>query len=194
MPLLVWFPLTATGIVWIYLSGNIQGPGLWTLIAGQVLAWIALNYLGLYDNGHMRRDSMRNLALRRPPPPGPVLFVGCSTAKFHSIVDPHQDIGYLSFGPDELEFIGEDTRVRISRPQVTRVRFLPNIHSMLCLGRWISIEGLIEGQQVRLLIESREKDTLLGNLMMSGWLKKTITEWRAGKMPLSLHDAPPPTH
>lgn len=183
VPILFWIAPTAGGVVWIALTNRMIGPGLWVLIGGQALGWIALNYFGLFENGRIRRDSMRNLTQRRPPPPGPVIFVGCASHKHQSLLDAHEDVGFLSFGENEIEFIGDERRMRILREQIQRVTFRPNVHTLVGLGRWISIEAVVNGMPVRMMLEPRERNTLLGNLMLSGWLKQVILEWRAGKLP-----------
>ncbi|MEA2553277.1 MAG: hypothetical protein QOJ65_1453 [Fimbriimonadaceae bacterium] len=187
VPMLFWFLPTAGGVFWIFRTGRIFGPGLWSVIAGQVIGWLALNYFGLYENGRIRRDSMRNLIHRRPPAPGPVVFVGCASTKHHSILDAHEDVGFLSFGTNELEFIGDERRMRLLREQISQVRLRPSVHSIVGLGCWISIEAFINGMPVRLLVEPRERDTLWGNLMLSGWLKKVIDDWRFGIQPQAAH-------
>lgn len=181
--MLFWLLPTLGGVFWTFRSGKIIGPGLWILLGGQLLGWIALNLFGLFENGRIRRDSMRNLTMRRPPAPGPVVFVGCASSRHHSVLDAHEDVGFLAFGPQELEFIGDEKRMRILREQITDVRFLPNVHTIVGLGRWVSVEALINGLPARLLLEPRERHTLLGNLLLSGWLKKTIQDWRAGTLP-----------
>jgi hypothetical protein len=182
-----WIVPTVAGVLWVFQSGKITGPGLWVLVAGQVLGWIALNIFGLFENGRIRRDSMRNLALRRPPAPGPVIFVGCASTKHQSMLDAHEDVGFLSFGPQELEFIGDEKRMRILREQIQKVHFQANVHSIVGLGRWISIEATINGLPVRLLLEPRERNTMFGNLMLSGWLRKVIEDWKAGVLPEPAH-------
>jgi hypothetical protein len=199
VPMLFWIAPTAGGLYWIIRTTVLIGPGLWVLIAGQIAGWLALNLFGLFENGRIRRDSMRNLAYRQPPAPGPVVFVGCASTRHHSLLDAHEDVGFLSFGKYELEFIGDDKRMRILREQVQRIHFLPNVHSIMGLGRWIAVEATIGGLPVRLLVEPREKDTMLGNLLISGWLKHVIDEWRAGHLPepknlRHAHEVlPPPT-
>jgi hypothetical protein len=187
IPILFWLLPTVGGVIWTFRSPKIVGPGIWLLLSGQVFGWIALNFFGLFENGRIRRDSMRNLTKRRPPAPGPVVFVGCASSKHHSVLDAHEDVGFLAFGPHELEFIGDDKRVRILREQITEVRFLPNVHTIVGLGRWISIEATINGLPVRLLLEPRERNTLFGNLMLSGWLRGVIQDWRKGMLPQPAH-------
>ena len=187
VPMLFWIAPTVGGVYWILRTNVVIGLGLWILIAGQVCGWLALNFFGLFENGRIKRDSMRNLAHRQPPAPGPVIFVGCASTRHRSMLDAHEDVGFLAFGKDELEFIGDERRVRILREQVQQVRFLPNVHTVVGLGRWISIEATIAGLPVRLLLEPRERNTMLGNLLISGWLKKVIIDWRAGKSPEPKH-------
>lgn len=189
VPILFWLAPTAGGTFWVLYTNKIIGPGLWLVVIGQVLGWLALNWFGLFENGRIRRDSMRNLTLRRPLPPGPVVFVGCASQKHRSLLDAHEDVGFLSFGPNELEFIGDERRMRIPREMITKVSFRPNVHTLVGLGRWISVEALINGMPVRLMVEPRERDTLFGNLMLSGWLKKVIKDWRNGQLPQPAHHA-----
>ncbi len=183
VPGLFWLAPTVGGIYWIIHTNVMIGPGLWVLIGGQAFGWLALNSFGLFENGRIRRDSMRNLAHRQPPPPGPVVFVGCASTRHHSLLDAHEDVGFLSFGKYELEFIGDEKRMRILREQVQKIHFLPNVHTIMGLGRWVAVEATIGGLPVRLLVEPREKDTMLGNLLISSWLKQVIEDWRAGTMP-----------
>jgi hypothetical protein len=162
-------------------ADDVFSLGLWLLFVGQVVGWLALNYFGLHDNEKMHRDMKRIVEHRAPPPPGPVIFVGFASPRYHDILDAHQDIGFLSFGKDELEFIGDSQRVSLLRSQIIRVHFRPNIHSLLGLGRWIAIEGTISGRPVRMLVEPRERNTMLGNLMLGKWLKGMIDGWRKGE-------------
>ena len=189
VPILFWILPTAIGIYLTFRSPKIFGVGLWILAGGQLLGWVALNLFGLFENGRIKRDSMRNLALRRPPAPGPVIFVGCASSKHHSVLDAHEDVGFLAFGVHEIEFIGDERRMRILREQINRIRYLPNVHTIVGLGRWISIEATINGLPVRLLLEPRERNTLLGNLALSSWLRKTIENWRNGILPTPDHRA-----
>lgn len=183
VPALFWLTPTAIGVAWVMRTNQVFGPGLWLVLAGLVLGWLGLNYFGLFENGRLRRDSIRNLSLRRPPPPGPVVFVGCASQKHRSLLDAHEDVGFLSMGPDELEFIGDSIRMRLLREQVMEVRFRVNVHTLVGLGRWVSVEGMIAGKHVRMLLEPRERDTMLGNFMLTGWLKKTLEDWREGALP-----------
>jgi hypothetical protein len=58
-----------------------------------------------------------------------------------------------------------------------RVRFRANVHTVIGLGRWISIEGFADGKPIRLLIEPRERPQLLGNLRYSKRLAQRIRRW-----------------
>jgi hypothetical protein len=61
------------------------------------------------------------------------------------------------------------------------VRYRPNVHTLLGLGRWISIEGEVHGRPIRLRVESRVRDTMLGNLALGPWLRDSIERWRLGQ-------------
>ena len=94
------------------------------------------------------------------------------------MLDAHEDLGFLFLDETSVEYIGESHHVTISRKDVTGVRYRPNFHSTLGLGRWVSIEAIHQGKPVRVLVEPREASTLLGNRKRGTELKKKIEEWR----------------
>lgn len=177
VPALFWLPPTVTGAVWIVQKLEFLGPGLWLLVAGQVIGWIALNRFGLWENRRMRREWRRE----HPPELGddaPRFFVGMATPLFRSLLDAHEDVGDLILRPDKIEFVGERHHIHLLRKHVTTLRYLPNVHSSLGLGRWVAVEGTIEGRPIRLLVEPRERDTLLANRRYSRELSAAIRAWR----------------
>lgn len=182
IPGLFWLPLTGVGIYLLAISEEVFGLGLWFLVAAQVFGWLALNFFGLFENKKIREE-MHRRAMAAPSPPGPCVFVGFASPRYHDLLDAHQDVGFLSFGEDELEFIGETQRISLTREQVLEVHFRPNIHSLVGLGRWIAVEGQIDGRPIRLLVEPRERSTMLGNLRLGHWLRDLIDGWRLGKLP-----------
>ena len=130
IPAIFWLVPTAVGVVLVQRTNVVFGPGLWLVLSGLVLGWLGLNYFGLFENGRIRRDSMRNLTHRRPPAPGPVVFVGCASHKHRSMLDAHEDVGFLAFGPEELEFIGDTVEsLRAYDPESQRsVESLDQVH------------------------------------------------------------------
>jgi hypothetical protein len=106
-------------------------------------------------------------------------FVGVATPRYSSMLDPHEEVGYLIAQPDRLEFHSETKTIEVFREQVKRIRFRPNVHTLLGLGRWVSVEGTADGKPIRLLIEPRDKPTLLGNFLRSKALLLRLRRWLA---------------
>ena len=48
---------------------------------------------------------------------------------------------------------------------------------MILLGRWVSLEGKSGGKEIRLLIEPRERTTLLGNRLYGTRLLHRLKKW-----------------
>jgi hypothetical protein len=157
-------------------NGQIVGLGLWCLIAASVLGWIAVNFLGLWENRRMRRQLARILdAKGEKVTDAP--FVGIATPSYSSVLDPHEDVGFLKFEPGRLVFQSETRRLELDRPGLRKVKFRSNVHTLLGLGRWVSIEGEIEGKPIRLQVEPRERPTLLANMLYSKNLLMRIQRW-----------------
>jgi hypothetical protein len=171
-------PPLAYGLYWMVKHQEILGVGLWFVAAAPVLAWIALNFLGLFENGRMRRELVRELGAREEPVPADAVFVGFASPRFHGLLDAHEDVGFLVLKPDAVEFRSETRTVRLLRRDVVRVRFRFNVHTLVGLGRWVSIEGLAEKRPFRLLVEPREKSALLANLLSSRALRERVEAWQ----------------
>src|SRR5687767_5706701 len=94
LPALVWLPLALGGIFWMIRNGEVVGLGLWLLVAATVLGWLAVNFLGLFENRKMKRQVARILEARGQSV-GDAWFVGIATPRFSSMLDPHEEVGYL---------------------------------------------------------------------------------------------------
>jgi len=176
LPALFWFPCLAAGLVVMAKQGDPLGLGLWLLIGGTVLGWLAVNRWGLFQNDRMKRQLELMLLAKNSMPAGSV-FVGFSTPKFSSTLDPHEDVGFLSFNPDDVRFISETREISVPRTSVKSVHFRANIHSLLFLGRWIAVEGEMDGQPIRLLLEPRQHRTLFANRLESKRLLTKLVAW-----------------
>jgi hypothetical protein len=183
IPALFYLPPLAYGIFWMTQKDEILGVGLVYVAVSPVLAWIALNFFGLFENSRMRRELTRELRARESGLPDDALFVGFATPKYHGVLDAHEDVGFLIFGDSELEFRGERRSVQVPRREIALVRFRPNVHTLVGLGRWISVEGVSKGQPFRLLVEPRVRATMLGNLRQGKALKSRIEVWIKGTGP-----------
>ena len=175
VPFLFALPFAAWGLWTIARDRAATPPGLLLLGAGVLVGWIALSLFGFWGNATMRR-----LLAARLLPTGPHWFVGFASPKFAGLLDAHEDVGFLLFGDEELIFAGDSRRVALPRAAVVRVVFRPNVHTLVGLGRWTSVEGLVDGTPVRMLLEPRERATMLGNLRLSGRLRREIVAWQKG--------------
>lgn len=183
IPLLFALPFAVWGATTLVRTGEVFGPGLWQFSLAPVVAWFGMCLLGLAGNESMRGQLIRLLRLPPPSHEESRWFVGFSRPSHFGLLDPHEDIGFLRLTPTAIRFEGERYRVEIPTPAVERVRFRANAHSWVGLGRWISIEGTLEGQKIRMLVEPRERATLLGNLILSGEIRRRLAEAIKGKDP-----------
>jgi hypothetical protein len=179
LPALFFMPPVAWGIYWMFKNDQILGPGFWYVALGTLLGWIGLNIFGLTGNAFMRRELKRNLIAKNVAFEDPHFFVGFSSPKFFGVLDAHEDIGFLFLRESTLEFVGEVNQVKIARGEIKEIRFRPNIHSWVGLGRWISIDGLRKKSRFRMNIEPREKNYLLLNLLTSRRVKEELQAWAA---------------
>lgn len=184
VPLLGALPFGVVGLALAIQRQQMSGLPLWVFSLMPVAGWLLMNSLGLFENAKMRAELQRRLS----PRPQHV-FVGVARPSFRGLLDPHEDVGFLVLGETALEFLGESLKIRIDRKSLNGVRFRPNVHSMVGLGRWVSVEGVLEGTPIRLLIEPRERRTLWGNRAFSKELKQRIEEWVKGE-----RQTPPPDH
>jgi hypothetical protein len=176
LPALFWFPLACFGIYLMLKTQVVVGPPLYYLAGATATAWVAVNFLGLYQNARMKRQLQLIVEARGESiEDGP--FVGYATPHYSSLVDPHEQVGFLRLYPDRLSIVTEHEPMEVMRDQVDEVRFRANVHTMIGLGRWVSVEGNVDGKRLRLLIEPREKNTLLGNLLYSKLLAERLSRW-----------------
>jgi hypothetical protein len=179
VPAFFWLPLAVYGVYIMFASHRIVTAGTWSLVGATVLGWIGLNLFGLFQNGVMRRRLARILNEDEDLPKDHA-FVGFTTPKYSGLLDAHEDVGFLCFTPTALLFVGEARTVEMPRECVRGVVYRPNVHSLVGLGRWISVEGEASHHPVRMLFEPRERPTMLGNLLYGPRLRKKIEAWIGG--------------
>ncbi len=177
VPIALALPPAVFGVWTIVSAGQVSTSAVLWISAMPVLGWLAVNRFGLFENSAMREQMRRRLMAAKEDLGQARWFVGFSRPGHSGLLDAHEDVGFLIEREDALEFIGDTHRVRLPRASITRVRFRPNPHALLLLGRWVSVEGLLEGQPVRLLVEPRERDTMLGNRVVGKALRKRIEAW-----------------
>ena len=163
LPILIAAPFGVIGLIVMYRSGEVLGPGLAVFAVSPVALWLGVNWLGLFENAAMRRTLER----RTEGLPETRWFVGAATPSFVGWIDPHEDVGFLWMDTQKIGFTGERYRIEIPRAAITAIRFRPNIHTMIGLGRWVSIEAIIDGRPAQLRIEPREARKLWGNRRLS---------------------------
>jgi hypothetical protein len=177
IPAIFALPIALFGLWWMSSRGQIIGIGFYIFAASPIVGWFAMNFFGLYQNRAMKRSLMRFLRGMRPKIGSPMYFVGVATPKYTSLLDPHEDIGFLILHDDRLEFFGDHLNLSLNKKDISAVEYRMNPHSLVGLGRWVSIEGIMDKHRVRLQIEPREKRTLLGNLLYSKVVKKHLSSW-----------------
>ena len=181
VPAIVWLPLTVAGVLIVRATHEPLGSGFIMLLAGQLLTWIVLNYTGLWDNKPMRRALFKEFQILRPNHNGWRLFVGYASGPYSSWLDPHEDVGYCCLTGDTFEFYG-DAKVRVVRREdVKSIHWKPNVHTLMGLGRWIVIDVVEGGRPISLKFEPRDRDTLIGNLLLGRKFKQRLENWRQKK-------------
>lgn len=177
VPALLSLPFAVVGFFVMLREGQLIGNGLYWFALWPVSAILFVNFLGLFQNGQMKRLMAKRLAGPLGEPKIAAWFVGFARPSFKDILDPHEDIGFLVLREDRIEFLGETIQVEIKREQVQRVRFLPNVHTIIGLGGWLTVDGNVDGTKVRLLVEPRERQTLLGNLLLNRRIRRRLQAW-----------------
>lgn len=177
IPAVIGVPPVAFGLHVMRSTLVVFGTGLVWMGGGLVATWLAVNFLGLFANRKIRTELGMRLRGRLAGTLAGAHFVGCATPAFTGWLDPHEDIGFLFLDRDRLAFLGDSLELVVMKRDVCVVRFRPNVHTLVGLGRWISVEGVASGKPVRLLLEPREKPTLWGNLRYSNRLRAAIEDW-----------------
>jgi hypothetical protein len=190
LPTLFALPPAGYGIWWMALHSDIGGRGFWIFASSPIVGWLAMNFLGLFQNGELKQELLVLFRSIRGKPPEARYFVGVATPKYTSLLDPHEDIGYLMLFRDRLEFVGDHLHFTIYKESIAGIQFRMNPHTLVGLGRWVAIDGEMDGHPIRLQIELRENATLLGNMMKSGDFKRQIEAWLTQKGPESSDPGP----
>ena len=177
IPALFWVPPAVIGLYQVVVKSQFIGTGLWLLMLSTVLGWLAVNQFGFFENARMKKQLENILKVSGQEVGSERFFVGFATPKFSSMLDAHEDVGFLSIYPDHISFVSELRSIELSKGDIHEVRFRPNVHSIILLGRWVSLEGKSGGKEIRLLIEPRERTTLLGNRLYGTRLLHRLKKW-----------------
>lgn len=179
LPFVVATPFAAYGVWRLYKDRPFVGEGLVWMFVAVVVLWLGANFLGLFQNEKLKKAMRRRLesSLRPNEIPSEPVFVGFARPSYRSALDPHEDIGFLLLHADRAEFFGDKERIALAKASLQRVRLRPNPHSWALLGGWVSLEGVLEGKPVRMLLEPREKRTLVGNRRLRRALRSRLEQW-----------------
>ena len=180
VPTIVWLIPTAYGLAVMAATRVLLGPGLAMLLISTVLGWLALNSFGLFENLQMQRELEQILKNRKDEVAAESWFVGLTTPKYRGLLDAHEDVGFLQILPEKLSFVSETRKIELLKSEIRRIRYRGNVHSLVFLGRWVSVEGESGGKPVRMLLEPRERPTMLGNFRESSVLRARLTKWAKG--------------
>lgn len=156
------------GFMWIYLLG-----------ATPVMLVFTINFFGLYQNRTLRGEMLSLLTKKYPDETARSVFVGFSRPNRRSAIHHHEDIGWLIMRADAIEFLGETKKYSIPRSDITAIRLAWNINTIFGLGRWVSIEGRLGGKAIKMLVEPRERRTMLGNFRFAKTLMTTLRSWKS---------------
>ncbi|MBL8041249.1 MAG: hypothetical protein JNM04_07860 [Chthonomonas sp.] len=164
-------------VVWLWRVGQkgvLDPAGLGLLALAIVCSWLALNCFGWPGNSKMRIAIGRAYNAERGIFTGPRWFVGMATPAYRNPWDPHEDIGFLVLHDDRIEFFGERIRLALPHDCLTGIGRRANAHSWVGIGGWLCIEGTLNGQDVRLLIEPRERNLIVHNRTVAKQIKAEI--------------------
>lgn len=177
IPAVFSLPIGIYGVVEAVRTQAYAGPGIWMAAGSILLMWILVNYAGAFENSRLKRELKRRMAAKETKIDDGASFVGFARPAYVGWLDPHEDIGFLCLNQDAAEFHGETIDLAVAKNEIEGVRYRFNFHTLAGLGRWVSIEGKSAGVPFRLLVEPREKATLLGNLFHSKSLRVKIEDW-----------------
>ncbi|MBX3118009.1 MAG: hypothetical protein KF784_03020 [Fimbriimonadaceae bacterium] len=179
LPALFSLPFGVLGFFAMFRQGQLIGSGLLWFALWPLSAIVLVNFLGLFQNGQMRQLLAKRLSAPLAEPKTASWFVGFARPAFKDLLDPHEDVGFLVLRDDRIEFLGESIQVEIQKRQIHKISFRPNVHTIIGLGGWLSVDGTVDGTRVRLLVEPREKKTLLGNLLLNRRIRKKLRAWHS---------------
>lgn len=171
VPACVFVPLFAAGLM--FYQRGWTWPALLCFALTPVAGWFAVNYLGLFAN----RQMMQELSHAKSENS---IFVGFARPGSIGILDAHEDVGWLTVLPDKIQFAGERHKAEMLRNEIIGIRTRPNVHSILGLGRWVSIEGKRDGREIRMMVEPRQESSLIANKRLGNRMLTQLRAWQKG--------------
>ncbi len=177
VPAIFWFPPALAGVLVAAKQGQFLGTGLWILIASTVVGWLAVNQFGFFNNAKMRKQLELILVAKGEQASEELIFVGFATPKYSSMLDAHEDVGFLEFLSDRIVFVSETRRIEIMKSDISGTARRANVHSLLGLGGWVGIDARLGEKRFRLLVEPRERNTMLASKRYAKKLTSRIAAW-----------------
>lgn len=180
LPLLIGVPFIVIGLIIGARSHSWRDGVLIWFGLGVLLPALTLNWLGLAGNQTLKSDFYaRNSRAFARESDSDCLFFGVASSGFRSLLDPHEDIGFICLHENGFRFYGEKIRVEVSGAEIKGLGWKANPHSWLGLGGFALITYNQKGEDKTLLMESREKSSLLANKKLTHSVLdqlKSITE------------------
>ena len=175
-PMILCVPFGIAGVMLYRIEQPFEPIPLIALALFPVIGWLATNVMGLWDNDRMRAELARRFGRTQAGQKQDLVFIGFSSLKYRGALDPHEDIGFLVFGDEELEIFGDARQLTLKRTEITKIEKKGNVHSLVGLGGWIAIYTPEGG----VLIEPRERTSLLANKRFAKELRAKLESWLAG--------------
>jgi len=177
IPLLLSLPFLALGLRDLIPELAITNSTIVYLFLFVAIGYLATGIVGSWSNHTLARQLRFRFQAQGIAVADDAWFVGFARPNYRSSLDPHEDIGFLTLSHDGAEFRGEELHVQVAMTDLSRVVLRSNIHSWLGFGGWVSFEGAVNGQPVRLLVEPRRSETLWGNAAARRDLFRSAKRW-----------------
>lgn len=177
IPLLLSLPFLLLGLRDLIPDLAIKTSTIVYLFLFVAIGYLATGIVGAWGNRSLSRQLRFRFKAQGIEVGEAAWFVGFARPAYRSMLDPHEDIGFLEFSQAGVEFRGEAVRVSVSQSDMKRVTLRPNIHTWLGFGGWVAFEGTVNGQPVRLLVEPRQSETLWGNAAARKELYRAAKRW-----------------
>jgi hypothetical protein len=145
----------------------------WQSVIGVLVAWEGIDRWGFFDNDQIDKELRAKTQAEGE-------LIGFVYEQSPTALDAHAEIGLLTIEPGLLTIVTEDTSYSILRSDVIEVKRRPNIHALLLLGGWISLE-LANGSSFR--FESRKFRAMTWSRSRTRKLFGEIVDWKYEKAP-----------
>ncbi len=164
LPLLLGAPFFIYGVILARQTHVLIGKDLIFLAIGVLLPTLFLNWLAMVGNKSIKTSFYaRHSRAFHKPDALDSFFCGMAWPEFSSLLDPHQDVGYLTLDKGEVHYFGEQFRFQIEIKDISSIRWKKNPHSFLGLGGFLAITWSDQGKTEVVFLESRNESNLLAN-------------------------------